>query len=94
MHIALFCFSPLFVGLLADLSLDKICQYCIYSNFLLPGMFSEPLWVPTCAVPVCGGAGYDQSELLSVGNFRRLSAGTADVPLDVIFSVREVPKGS
>ena len=88
-HIVLFCFFLPFVGLLAELSLDKICQYCICFNFFLfSGMFAAPLWVPTFNVLVCGGTGNNQSELLHVKNFRGLSAGTAHSPFDVIFSVR------
>ena len=85
MHIVLFSFSPPFVGLLAELSLDKVCHYCIWLNFLSSGKFAAPLWVPAYTILVCGEAGSDQSELLCVGNFQGLSAGTADGPLDVIF---------
>ena len=90
----MFCFSPAFVGLLIELSIDKVCQNCICLNFLLSGKFAAQLWVPSCTVLVCGGAGSDLSELLLVGNFRELSAGTADGPLDMIFSVREIDCGS
>ena len=89
MHIVLFCFTPSFLGLLAELSLDKVSQYCIFLNFLLSGNFAAPLWVPVSNVFVCGGARNNQSELLRVRNFRELSAGTVDGPVDVIFSVRE-----
>ena len=85
MQLDLFCFSPPFVGLLADLSLDKVCQYCICLNFMLSGKFPAPLLVSAGTVLVCGGAGSDQSEILRIGNFRGLCAGTADGPLDVIF---------
>ena len=81
------CSSPPFVGLLAELSLGKVCECCSCFNFLLSGMFKAPLWVPACSVLVCGEARNDQLELLRIGNFRGLSAGTADGPLDVIFSV-------
>ena len=43
---------------------------------------------PTCTLLVCGGAESNQSELGRVGNFLRLSAGTADGPLDMFFFVR------
>ena len=90
MHILLSCFSPPFVDQLAELSLDKICHYYIFLNFLLSGKFATPLWVSAGTLLVCGGAGSDQSELLCIGNFRELSAGTADGPLDVIFFVRGI----
>ena len=69
---------------LSELSLDKVCHYYICLQFLLSGKFATPLWVPACTLLVCGGDRSDQSELLSVGNFRGLSAGTADGPLRVI----------
>ena len=52
------------------------------------------LRVFACILLVCGKAGSAQIELLRVGNFERLSAGTADGPLDVIFPVRGVVCGS
>ena len=52
--------------------------------------FAAPLWVSTCTVLVCCGAGSDQSELLRVRIFGGLSAETADGSLDAIFSVRGV----
>ena len=62
------------------LPIDKVCQYCIYLNFLFSGKFAAPLWVPSCNVLVC-----TQIKLLRVRNFWGLSAEIADVPLDVIF---------
>ena len=59
-------------------------------SFLLSNKFAAPLLVPACTVLVCGGAGSNQSKLLRIRNFRGLRAGTADGPLDVIFSVRGV----
>ena len=86
----MFCFSPPFFGLLAELSLDKVCQNCICLNFLLSGKFAAPLWLPACNVLVCGRAGINQSELLFTRNFQGLNSGIADDPLDVILSVRGV----
>ena len=43
-----------------------------------------------CILLMCGAAGSAQSELLCVGNFRGLSALTADGPLDGIFLVQEL----
>ena len=66
-HIVLrFCFTPLFVGILVELSLDKICQYYICLIYLLSGKFAAPLWIPACNFLVCGGAGNNQSELLLI----------------------------
>ena len=84
----MFYFFPPFVGLTAELSLDKVCQNCICLNFLLSGKFATPLWVSAGTLLVCGGAGSDQSEHLRVKSFRELSAGTADGLLDRIFPVR------
>ena len=47
-----------------------------------------PLWVSSCTLLMCGEAGSDHSELLRVGNFRGLSAGTVDGLLDGIFPDR------
>ena len=53
------------------------------------------MWVPACNVLVCGGAGNNQSEPLRVWNFRGLSVGTANGPLDVIMTeLSAVPKGT
>ena len=47
------------------------------------------LSVLACILLVCGGARSGQRELLRVRNFREVSAGTADGPLDVIFPILE-----
>ena len=76
---------------MAELPLDKVCQCCIFFIIfyflLLSGMFAAPLWIPPCTVLACGGARINQSKLLHLKNFRRLSAGSAESPLNVIFSV-------
>ena len=87
MHILSFCFSPPFVGLLPELSLDKVCYYYIGLNFLLSVKFAAPLWVPACNVLLCCKAVSDQRELLRVGNFQRLTAETADGSFYGIFPV-------
>ena len=56
-------------------------------------MFAAPLCVSACTLLACTGAGSAQSELLRVINFRGLSTGTADGPLDGIFPVRGVVCG-
>ena len=81
MHI-LFCFVSL-CPLSVNLSFDKVCHYCISFNCLLSGKFEALLWVFACTVVLCGWAENDQTEFLRVENFRGLSAGTANCPLDV-----------
>ena len=57
-------------------------------------MFAAPLWVSVLTLLVYGGAESAQSELLRVGNFQGLTAGTADDPFDGIFPVWKVVCGS
>ena len=47
-----------------------------------------------CTLLACGVTRSDQSELLRVGNFRRLSAGTAGDLLNGIFLARVLACGS
>ena len=55
----------------------------------MSGEFAVPLWVPACALFVCGDVESDQSELLCVGYFQGQNAGTADGPLDRILGRRQ-----
>ena len=59
-------------------------------EFFVVSKFEAPLWVDAWTLFVSSGTESEQSELLRVGNFVGLSAGTADGFLDVIFSVRWV----
>ena len=43
MHILLFCFSPPFCGLLAELSQDKVCHYYIFLKFFDVSQVCSPV---------------------------------------------------
>ena len=77
-----------FVGLLEELSLDKVCH-----NYICLIFCCQASLRPFCGflffLLMYGGAGSDQFEFLHVENWRELSDGTADGPLDGTFPVRE-----
>ena len=66
MRILIVCFSVHFVGLLEELSCNKVCYYYIYLKFLLWGKFTPSLWVSATTVLVFCGDEKAQSELLRI----------------------------